>query len=59
MSNVSLKDKFGRVYTDTVESVAIIDGDNIVENVSYQEIIGNKKKGDISLKINELSRFLF
>ena len=44
MSNVSLKDKFGRVYTDTVESVAIIDGDNIVENVSYQEIIGDKKK---------------
>ena len=34
----------GRVYTDTVESVAIIDGDNIVENVSYQEIIGDKKK---------------
>jgi len=31
----------GRVYTDTVESVAIIDGNNIVENVSYQQIIGD------------------
>ena len=31
----------GRVYTDTVESVAIIDGNNIVDNVSYQQIVGN------------------
>ena len=31
----------GRVYTDTVESVAIIDGNNIVDNISYQQIIGD------------------
>jgi len=31
----------GKIYTDTVESVAIIDGNNIVDNVSYQQIIGD------------------
>ena len=31
----------GRVYTDTVESVAIIDDNNIVDNVSYQQIVGD------------------
>ena len=31
----------GRIYTDIVESVAIINGNNIVDNISYQQIVGD------------------
>ena len=31
----------GRIYTDTVESVAIINGNNIVDKISYQQIGGD------------------
>lgn len=31
----------GRIYTDNVENVAIIDKKNIIDNVSYQQVNGN------------------
>ena len=31
----------GRIYTDTVESVAIINGNNIIDDISYQQIAGD------------------
>ncbi len=31
----------GRIYTDTVESVAVINHNNIIDNVSYQQIVGD------------------
>ena len=31
----------GRIYTDIVESVAIINGNNIIDNISYQQIVGD------------------
>ena len=35
------KIKKGRIYTDNVENVAIIDNNNIIDNISYQQILGN------------------
>ena len=35
------KIKKGRIYTDNVENVAIIDNNNILDNISYQQILGN------------------
>ena len=39
----SYKIKNGRVYTDYVEHVAIIDGNTLVNEVSYQQISGELK----------------
>ena len=33
--------KNGRIYSDNVENVAIIDENNIIDNISYQQIQGN------------------
>ena len=35
------KIKKGRIYTDNVENVSIIDNNNILDNISYQQILGN------------------
>ena len=35
------KIEHGRIYTDIVENVAIIDGNQIVDNISYQQVQGN------------------
>ena len=33
----------GRIYTDYVEQVAVIDGNNLVSDVSFQQILGELK----------------
>ena len=49
----SYKIKNGRVYTDYVEHVAIIDGNTLVNEVSYQQISGElKNKINISVRVN-------
>ena len=35
------KIKNGRIYSDNVENVAIIDGNKIIDNISYQQVQGN------------------
>ena len=35
------KIKNGRIYSDNVENVAIIDKNKIIDNISYQQILGN------------------
>jgi capsular polysaccharide biosynthesis protein len=42
----------GRVYTDTVESVAVIDGNNIVDFISYQQIMGNLVSANKNIVLN-------
>ena len=39
-SYFSYKIKNGRVYTDYVEHVAIIDGNTLINEVSYQQVSG-------------------
>jgi len=36
----------GRIYTDTVENVAIIDENKIIDNISYQQVHGNLVKAN-------------
>lgn len=40
------KIKNGRIYTDNLENVAIIDGNKIIDNISYQQILGNLVKAN-------------
>ena len=42
----------GRIYTDIVESVAVINGNNIIDNVSYQQVIGNLVPANNNIAIN-------
>ena len=46
------KIKHGRIYTDIVENVAIIDNNKIIDNISYQQINGNlvKANNNVCLK---------
>ncbi len=40
----TFKIKNGRVYTDYVENVSVISGNNLIDEVSYQQISGELKK---------------
>ncbi len=42
-SYYSYKISNGRIYTDYIENVAIIDGNNLVNEASYQQILGKLK----------------
>jgi len=44
-SYFSYKIKNGRVYTDYVEHVAIIDGNTLINEASYQQVSGELKDG--------------
>lgn len=48
----SYKIKNGRIYTNYVEHVAVIDGNNLVNNASFQQVLGELKdaKENIVLK---------
>jgi len=43
----------GRIYTDNVENVAIINKNNIINNISYQQILGNLTSADKNICINK------
>jgi capsular polysaccharide biosynthesis protein len=40
------KIKNGRIYTDNLENVAVIDQNKIIDNISYQQILGNLVKAN-------------
>ena len=52
-SYFSYKIKNGRVYTDYVEHVAIIDGNTLVNEVSYQQISGELKDAKENIVLNK------
>lgn len=43
----------GRIYTDNVENVAIINNNKIIDNISYQQIFGNLMSADKNICINK------
>ena len=49
----SYKIKNGRVYTDYVEHVAIIDGNTLVNEASYQQISGELKNAEENIVLTK------
>jgi len=49
----SYKVKNGRVYTDYVEHVAIIDGNTLVNDASYQQVSGELKNAKENIVLNK------
>ncbi|MDC1279778.1 glycosyltransferase family 61 protein [Pelagibacteraceae bacterium] len=47
------KIKNGRIYTDNVENVALIDKNIIIDNISYQQILGNLMSADKNICIKK------
>lgn len=43
--------KNGRIYTDNVENVGLINGNKIIDNISYQQIFGNLVGADQNICI--------
>jgi capsular polysaccharide biosynthesis protein len=43
----------GRIYTDNVENVAIIDKNKIIDNISYQQVSGNLTSTDKNTCLNK------
>ena len=43
----------GRIYTDNVENVAIIDKKKIIDNISFQQISGNLMSADKNICLNK------
>ena len=39
----------GRIYTDTIENVAIIKDNVIIDNISFQQVHGNLKSSDFNI----------
>jgi len=52
-SYFSYKIKNGRIYTDYVEHVAIIDGNTLVNEVSYQQVLGELKDSKKNIVLNK------
>ena len=49
----SYKIKNGRVYTDYVEHVAIIDGNTLVNEASYQQVSGELKNAEENIVLTK------
>ncbi len=47
------KVKNGRVYTDYVEHVAIIDGNTLVNEASYQQVSGELKNAEENIVLTK------
>ena len=52
-SYFSYKIKNGRVYTDYVEHVAIIDGNTLVNEASYQQVSGELKNAEENIVLTK------